>query len=83
MSSQRYSELKELTLAFAECARERQELSALNAELLSLVYDFMHRMESFGNWDDGCFYYNGAAASELQRPIEIAQEVIAKAEKLK
>ena len=44
--------------------------------LLEVVQEFMDRMRKYGNWDDGCFYYNKTSASELQGPIEKAQEIL-------
>lgn len=58
-----------------ELKRER----ALKADLLEAMTLFLSRMDRFGNWDDGCFYYEGRAASELQEPITLARTAIAKA----
>jgi hypothetical protein len=41
---------------------------------------FMERMSRFGDWDDGCFYYNRTSASELEEPIKAARAALAKAE---
>jgi hypothetical protein len=38
---------------------------------------FLDRMDRFGNWDEGCFYYNRYAASELQEPIDKGRAVLA------
>jgi len=83
MSSSRYSELNELATTLGECIAQKNELRELNAELLALAYRFMGHMDSFGDWEDGCFYYNGTAAPELQGPIEAGRALIAKSEKLK
>ncbi len=37
---------------------------------------FLDRMVKFGEWDDGCFYYNRTSASELQEPIELAEGLL-------
>jgi hypothetical protein len=55
-------------------------LIAAAPELLEALKKFQDAMLRFGNWDDGCFYYNNRSASELQRPIEAAWVAIAKAE---
>jgi hypothetical protein len=36
-------------------------------------------MERNGNWDDGCFYYNGVAAPEFEDQIKRAKAAIRKA----
>jgi hypothetical protein len=46
---------------------------------LSTLKLFVERIESNGEWDDGCFYYGGRSASELQEPLLQAREIIAKA----
>lgn len=39
------------------------------AELIEAA-NLMHAaLQKHGEWDDGCFYYGGKAASELQSPI--------------
>lgn len=43
-----------------------QHLSAALGLLVSTI-------EKHGNWDDGCFYYNGTSASELQEPLRLAK----------
>ncbi len=40
----------------------------------------LSRLQINGEWDDGCFYYNGKSASELQDPIARLQQAIALAE---
>lgn len=37
-----------------------------------IVEIFRDRMARFGNWDDGVFYYNGVAATELHEPLLLA-----------
>ena len=36
----------------------------------------IEQLDRFGEWDDGCYYYNKVSAPELQRPIEYAHKVI-------
>lgn len=43
----------------------------------------VERIEANGEWDDGCFYYNGRSASELQGPLDRAHTAIAKAEAIR
>jgi len=33
----------------------------------SLIRDFVDVLNKHGEWDDGCFYYNGVSASEFER----------------
>jgi len=37
-------------------------------------------LEKHANWDDGCFYYNGKSASELQEPLAKARAALQRAE---
>lgn len=32
---------------------------------------FVERISANGEWDDGCFYYHGTSASELQEPLRL------------
>lgn len=54
-------------------------LISASPEMLSAPTMFVERIEANGNWDDGCFYYGGRSASELQAPLEKAKAAIAKA----
>ena len=49
-------------------------------ELLTAVDLFLDRMNRFGYWEDGCFYYGGKSASEFEEVISRATEAIDKAE---
>jgi hypothetical protein len=49
----------------------------ISYEALKLIVD---ALEQYGSWDEGCFYYNGKSASELQEPIAKARAAIARAE---
>jgi hypothetical protein len=42
-------------------------------EALTLMRD---RLLQNGEWDDGCFYYHGTSASELQEPLALADAAI-------
>ena len=52
-------------------------LIASAPDLLAALRLFMARMNERGDWDDGCFYYEGRSASELQEPIRAARAAIA------
>jgi len=44
--------------------------------LIKALRLFLDRMDRYGQWDEGCFYYNGRACSELQEPIKKASEAL-------
>jgi hypothetical protein len=50
----------------------------INAEVREALVLFLNAMDTYGNWDDGCFYYAERSASELQRPIELARAALSK-----
>ena len=52
------------------------DLIGQSRALLEVVSELMDRMNRFGDWDDGCFYYNRVSASELQGTIEKAQKIL-------
>ena len=52
------------------------DLLGQSLALLEVVEEFVDRMNRFGEWDDGCFYYNKTSASELQSPIEKARKIL-------
>ena len=51
----------------------RQEISRLREDSKKFADIVLDRMNTFGNWEDGCFYYNRTCASELQEVIDIAK----------
>lgn len=57
------------------CALHSSAEALLDACKLTL-----ERLQRHGDWDDGCFYYNGKSASELQDPIAQLQFAITRAE---
>jgi hypothetical protein len=59
--------------------RANARLIAAAPELLQSLYSFLAVMHKYGNWDDGCFYYMGTSASELQDSIISARSAIVKA----
>jgi hypothetical protein len=66
---------------------ERQYRQALQdfaavPDITAALRLFVERIEANGEWDDGCFYYGGTSASELQEPLRLAQAALAKASSL-
>jgi len=51
-----------------------------NTRLRNALQMFVAHMVEYGIWDDGCFYYNGRSASELQEPITAAKAALKTAE---
>lgn len=47
--------------------------------LLGLVRMFYDKIEQGGEWDEGCFYYRGTSASDLEEPLTLARDAIGKA----
>lgn len=35
-------------------------------------------LERFGDWDDGCFYYNGRSAPEFETPMQDLADALEK-----
>jgi ParB-like chromosome segregation protein Spo0J len=60
----------------ARAIEETVEQTPVKGNLFSsdILRLFLERMEKYGNWDEGCFYYNERSASELQEPILLARE---------
>jgi hypothetical protein len=57
-----------------------------NARLIAAAPDYDHAATAmlevllrFGEWDDGCFYYAGRSAPELERPMRELTAAVAKA----
>ena len=70
------------------CVAESMETfeEIANARLIAAAPDFAKAAEDmcaalsrFGDWDDGCFYYNGTSAPELQAPFQALADAVAKA----
>jgi len=55
-------------------------LIAAACDLDKNARDLLAVLQRFGDWDDGCFYYNGRSAPELQSPMQALADAIAKAE---
>ena len=45
-------------------------------DLEDVIRAMIECLERYGNWDDGCFYYAGRSASELQEPLLAARDVL-------
>ena len=43
---------------------------------LAALRMFVERITANGEWDEGCFYYHGTSASELQEPLRLAKSVL-------
>jgi hypothetical protein len=47
-------------------------------KLLRVVTMFIEILSEHGDWEEGCFYYNGSSASELQLPLTMAEQSMAR-----
>lgn len=45
-------------------------------DLVETLKLFLDRVEASGDWEDGCFYFEGKSASSLERPIIRARELL-------
>ena len=79
--------LKELAAAFRMLSHHQvleqppslEEVSELAQSVIDLtlaVSLFRERLETWGEWDEGCFYYNKVAASELQEALHLANKLL-------
>lgn len=68
-----------LAADFAAPQTANATLMAAAPDLYAALEAFVERMQSHGDWDDGCFYYGGKSASELQEPIRLARAALAAA----
>lgn len=59
--------------------RELDAARAAVAELIEAASLLVAQIELHGDMDDGCFYYNGRSASELQTPLHDACAALARA----
>jgi hypothetical protein len=57
------------------------KLFAAAPALLAALKLFAERIEQSGEWDDGCFYYGGRSAPELQEPLSLALDAVTRAER--
>lgn len=53
--------------------------NVLGPELLEAANLVRAALVKHGEWDDGCFYFGGKSASELQSPLAALTAAIAKA----
>lgn len=58
---------------------ERDEAAENHAELLTVAGEMSAVLSRCGDWEDGCFYYNGTSATELEGPQQRLAAAIAKA----
>jgi len=82
--------IQELESELASCRECRANLDCLSRgavpvrddgaerirELETALRMFNDRVKAHGDWDDGCFYYNGTSASELQEPMRLADATL-------
>lgn len=63
------------------CPRVMGDAHLISAapELLEAASLIRAALQKHGEWDDGCFYFGGKSASELQYPIAALTAAIAKA----
>lgn len=59
-------------------AHELDQSRAAVAELIEAANMMRTTLQMHGEWDDGCFYYGGMAASELQGPISSLSAAISR-----
>ena len=56
-------------------SKEVQEALRELVDSRAVIRGFMHCMHKWGMWEDGCFYYNGVSASELQQTMNMASSI--------
>lgn len=47
-------------------------------ELAAALSLFIEKMDRFGEWDEGCYYYQGHSATELQEAIKDGRVAMAR-----
>ena len=58
---------------------EQTREAADHIDRLEMVVRMMRdRLLKNGEWDDGCFYYHGTSASEMQEPLALAGAVLSR-----
>ena len=65
------------------CNKSMEEITGLQQQrddLLAACEITKKRLLIHGEWDDGCFYYAGISATELEEPLKLIKAAIAKAE---
>ena len=55
--------------------QQAKEVARLRGDGKKFVATFLERMNKYGQWEDGCFYYNRTCASELQEVIAMAKNL--------
>lgn len=57
---------------------EAREARAAVAELIEVTTELRARLCLHGDWEDGCFYYNGYSAPELMAPMADVDAALAR-----
>ncbi len=71
--------LNKIATLEAENAQLKAEVAAANereTRMMVVLQEFMACMDRHGEFDDGCFYYNGASAGELQLLLDKASAAL-------
>lgn len=79
------AEIERLRAALAdqhvEITHWHGKFEAAEAQLAAargIIGMFIERIDRYGEWDDGCFYYRGTSASELQEPLQKGRAALAR-----
>jgi hypothetical protein len=56
--------------------QQAKEIARLREHGKQFAASFLERMNKYGQWEDGCFYYNRTCASELQEVIAMANQAL-------
>ncbi|MCX2894848.1 hypothetical protein ORG27_14810 [Stenotrophomonas lactitubi] len=59
-------------------ARNLEEARSAVAELIEAATELRARLCLHGDWEDGCFYYNGYSAPELMAPMADVDAALAR-----
>lgn len=54
-----------------------EQVDTLIGEAVTRAESFVATIGMWGEWKDGCFYYNGTSAPELEQHLEIVQAFLA------
>lgn len=68
---------KEISHRIALCWNSHDKLTEHRDKLLAACKLIEKRLLTHGEWDDGCFYYAGHSASELEEPLGKLKAAIA------
>ncbi len=59
-------------------ARRLESVRAAVVELIEAAAALRARLYLYGDWEDGCFYYNGYSAPELMAPMADVDAALAR-----